>query len=109
MPKLQKVKESGNAFLNRFSFNIFGISQKRNTQPPARFTIQTSHISTISSLVDKTKTGTFTYDTKKENYGLYALKCNRNAIKQGLLMNVNSELNSQTPTTNEPNTLMKFT
>lgn len=94
MPKLQKVKDSGNAFLNRFSLNIFGMSTKRNPAP-ARVTIQTSHISTISSLVDKTKTGTFTYDTKKENYGLYALKCNRNAIKQGLLMNVNSDINSQ--------------
>lgn len=98
MPKLQKVKESGNAFLNRFSFNIFGMSQNGST-PPSRVTIQTSHISTISSLVDKTKTGTFTYDTKKENYGLYALKCNRNAIKQGLLMNVKSEINVHTPTT----------
>lgn len=98
MPKLQKVKESGHAFLNRFSMNIFGISQKQNT-PPTRVTIKTSHISTISSLVDKTKTGTFTYDTKKENYGLYALKCNRNAIKQGLLMNVNSEIKFQTPIT----------
>lgn len=98
MPRLRKVKESGNAFLNRFSLNIFGMStQKRDTQP-TRVTIQSSHISTISSLVDKTKTGTFTYDTKKENYGLYALKCNRNAIKQGLLMNVNSEMNIQIPT-----------
>ncbi len=94
MPRLQKVKESGSSFLNRFSLNIFGMAPKRNTQP-ARVTIQSSHISTISSLVDKTKTGTFTYDTKKENYGLYALKCNRNAIKQGLLMNVNSEVNFQ--------------
>lgn len=98
MPKLQKVKDSGHAFLNRFSLNIFGMSQKRNTAP-ARVTIQTSHISTISSLVDKTKTGTFAYDTKRENYGLYALKCNRNAIKQGLLMNVNTELNIPTPIT----------
>ncbi|XP_037027689.1 uncharacterized protein LOC119068256 [Bradysia coprophila] len=92
MPKLQKIKESGNAFINRLSLNIFGMSQKRNNQP-GRVTIQSQHISTISSLVDKTKSGTFTYDTKKENYGLYALKCNRNAIKQGLLMNVNSETN----------------
>lgn len=92
MPKLQKVKESGNAFFNRLSLNIFGMPQKRNNQPD-RVTIQSSHISTISSLVDKTKTGTFTYDTKKENYGLYALKCNRNAVKQGVLMNVNSESN----------------
>lgn len=103
MPKLQKVKESGNAFLNRFSLDIFRISQNRTTQP-ARVTIQTSHISTISSLIDKTKTGTFTYDTKRENYGLYALKCNRNAIKQGLLMNVNSELNYQIPIITTPRT-----
>lgn len=73
-----------------------------------RCTIQSTKISTISSLVDKSKlnnnnnftatpiitppdpntsaTTTIPYDTQRENYGLYALKCNRNAIRRDTLL-----------------------
>lgn len=55
-----------------------------------RRTIQSTHISTISSLVDSSKASNKQcHDSQRDNYGLYALKCNRSAAKRtGILMNI---------------------
>lgn len=62
-----------------------------------RRTIQSTHISTISSLVDDTKVSTQQcHESQRDNYGLYALKYNRMAARQtGVLMNISTsnELN----------------
>lgn len=98
-------KEECSRLLQLMSCNIF----RPAAPPPAtrthaesqhqRCTIQSTKISTISSLVDKSKLNnsnnstitptpdpTIPYDTQRENYGLYALKCNRNAIRRDTLL-----------------------
>lgn len=89
---LTSIKQESYKILNRISSHLFPPSANTTTsnRPNVleRRTIQSTQISTISSLVDKTKSETFSYDAQKENYGLYALKCNRNALKNGLIISV---------------------
>lgn len=83
-----------------------GIATSFQSHPPIanileRRTIQSTHISTISSLVDRTKVINSTENSgsnsQRDNYGLYALKCNRSAAKRtGIIMNITSnELKNQ--------------
>lgn len=72
-------------FLNRITCNLFNTNNNagnvdRNQTTLERRTIDTNHISTISSLVDRSKVeneSNIYYDSQKHNYGLYALKHNR--------------------------------
>ena len=66
--------------LNRISCHLFDTKQKRAV--PERRTIESKQISTISSLIDISKVNELYAERQHENYGgLYALKCNRNALK----------------------------
>lgn len=49
-----------------------------------------SNLSTVSSIVDSKKRNKIpiNYDYKRENYGLYAMKCNRSAINKGVILNI---------------------
>lgn len=98
MPKLKPFTASPipnllqKNFLNRITCNLFptSISSTSNnaadnhqTQPQTtleRRTIKADHISTISSLVDRTNStddSSSNCDSQRYNYGLYALKYNR--------------------------------
>lgn len=90
---------------------------KATTQASQRHSIKPTRISTISSLVENTlnidikndtdkdsvdderkqqsKSSGYppkNYDYKKDNYGLYAMKCDRNAVRRGLILNIPSRL-----------------
>ena len=81
--------------LNRLPCNLFRQTQTSTRPPPTvsdsnsleRQTIESNGISTISSLVDKSKIA----NSQRENYGLYALKCSRNATRRaGIILNLNA-------------------
>lgn len=110
------LKQEGTNVLQLMSCNMFhpktnGKNNAFDEHIQKRCTIQSTEISTISSLVDKSKinnninknqmvskneitdsslspptvrttTPAAVCDTQKENVGLYALKCNRNAIRR---------------------------
>lgn len=49
-----------------------------------------STLPTVSSIVDSKKKNKIpiNYDYKRENYGLYAMKCNRSAVNKGVILNI---------------------
>lgn len=100
---LTNFKQESYKILNRISCHLFPHTNHNSNQSGAnileRRTIQSTQISTISSLVDKTK---LDYDAQKENYGLYALKCNRNALKNGLIISIPPVSSSSSPASAEP-------
>lgn len=89
---LTNIKVESYKVLGRITSRLMFVSAAAQpppkSPPPERRTIQSTRISTISSLVDQTKVATLAYDSQRENYGLYALKCNRTAIRNGLIIGV---------------------
>lgn len=49
-----------------------------------------STLTTVSSIIDGKKKSKIPieYDYKRENYGLYAMKCNRSAVNRGIILNI---------------------
>lgn len=86
LPKLRTYN-----ILDRLTCNLFQSSQFSNrstTKTPGnvleRRTVDSAHISTISSLVDRTRRDSSLqmHESQKENFGLYALKYNRSVASQ---------------------------
>lgn len=92
------LKERNCSIFDRITCNLFHTKHGASSKPGnvlERRTIESIHISTISSLVDKTKVSNNSpnlCDSQRDNYGLYALKYNRSvkAKRGGVIMNLTS-------------------
>lgn len=94
---IPKLKDRSCDFLGRITCNLFQSHLPQRNVPQSgnvleRRTVDSRHISTISSLVDKNgqnavhEGGSHLHESQKENFGLYALKYSRsNASKCGSL------------------------
>lgn len=90
LPKLSTTKidwSKGSSLLSLR--NVNPLKSFRNQNNPSSHK-QQSTLSTISSFVDNKKTSQIPieYDYKRDNYGLYAMKCNRSAVNRGIILNI---------------------
>lgn len=102
IPKLNRIDSLPSIktcdLFERLTCNLFQstFSQRSSNKSTGnrleRRTIDSTHISTISSLVDRTRCDSTVqmHESQKENFGLYALKCNRSAgtSKRGSVLKI---------------------
>lgn len=81
LPKLPTKKIDWTKASSLLSHPLRSLKNQNNIKPT---------LPTVSSIVDGKKISKIPieYDYKRENFGLYAMKCNRSAVNRGIILNI---------------------